>query len=445
MLTQRFRRCAPRQRASLALAALVLALVAAGCSGGSKPAATPTVTAAPIIGSAEPLPPALQTLLQEVAAVRHLPAPPNLKAGLVSRSDLPALLNHELTADDRASFEQTTTLYRLLGHLRKDQSYESVYDEFTSGAVVGFYSPLDKELWVVHPDGEQTDFDHLSSSERSTLAHELTHAIQDYNFNLTAVFEATKDNLDRGLVSTCVIEGDAVTTENTFDAKYADVPLSADGSTGALLVVDRTALTDVPASIQRELLLPYTAGRDWVAQVRQARGDAAIDAMLKDPPDGTAYMLHPELLSNGFKPVEVKLPDLVQPLGTGWSRQSGGQFGEFELQNYLQLRIPGLDAVSGASGWTGDHYDVYVDNKLSVAVFRVAFDTAAHAQRFATAQASFLKAAGGKDSSQGRLTLTATNDGNTTARAAVQGTEVLFAIGSSKDVAAKALQSIVNG
>ena len=429
-----------------------LAFLAMSCSAGHKAAVTRTPTsggtpaATAVIGTAEPLPPALQKVLQEVAALRRLPAPTNLKAGLVSRSELPALLNRELTADDRASFEQTTTLYRLLGHLRKDQDYQSVYDQFTSGAVVGFYSPLDKELWVVHPDGQATDFDHLSEPEESTLAHELTHAIQDYNFNLTAVFQSTKENLDRGLVSTCVIEGDAVTTESAFDAKYADVPAVPGSATpGAMLVVDRAALGDVPASIQRELLLPYTAGRDWVAQVRQERGDTAIDLMLKNPPDGTAYMLHPELLTNGFTPADVALPDLAAPLGAGWTRQSGGQFGEFELQNYLQLRIPGLDAVNGADGWVGDHYDVYVDGQRSVAVFRVAFDTPAHAQRFADAQAEFLKAAGGKDSSQGGLTLATTNDGNTTARAVIHGSDVLFAIGSSKESAGKALNAIANG
>jgi hypothetical protein len=429
-----------------------LAFVAIGCSSGhdgtvartASPEGAASATA--VIGTAEPLPPSLEKVLQEVAALRHLPPPPNLKAGLVSRSQLPALLNRELTADDRASFEQTTTLYRLLGHLRKDQDYQSVYDQFTSGAVVGFYSPLDKELWVVHPDGQATDFDHLSDAEESTLAHELTHAVQDYSFNLSAVFAATKENRDRSLVSTCVIEGDAVTTESAFDAKYTDVPIApSSGTPGAMLVVDRTALGDVPASIQRELLLPYTAGRDWVAQVRQERGDTAIDLMLKDPPDGTAYMLHPELLTSGFTPANVTLPDLATVLGHGWTRQSGGQFGEFELQNYLQLRIPGLDAINAADGWVGDHYDVYAEGQQSVAVFRVAFDSAAHAQRFEAAQVKFLKAAGGKDSSQDGLALTATNDGNTTARAAVRGSEVLFAIGSSKDIAAKALQAIANG
>lgn len=437
-------------RALLGAVAAALLLLGA-CSWGARHGAGQTAgaggaTSTPVIGTAGPLPPALETMLQEVAAIRQLPAPTGLKAGLVSRSDLPALLNRELTPDDRASFEQTTTLYRLLGHLRKDQDYELVYDAFTAGAVVGFYSPLDKELWVVHPDGEEIDFDHLSDTERSTFAHELTHAIQDYNFDLTAVFDATKGNMDRSLLATCIVEGDAVTTQEAFEAKYADVPISpAAGGTRVVLVVDRAAMGDVPASIQRELLLPYTAGRDWIAQVRQSRGDTAVDLMIKDPPDGTAYLLHPELLTNGFIPVAVTLPDLSQALGKGWHRESGGQFGEFELQNYLQLRIPGLQAVDGADGWTGDHYDVYVDGTSSVAVFRLAFDTGEHAQRFAAAQAKLLVAASGKSSSDGSITVTTTNDGNTTARAAVRGEEVLFAIGSSKDIAAKALQSILGG
>lgn len=428
--------------AAAVLIAFVLALSAACGGGGSKSASNGTPAANGTIGQTEPLPAGLQTVLADVAKVRELSPPPSPQVGLVSRSDLPKLLEQLLTPDDIRSFQNTTTLYRLLGHLSKDEDMQSVYEAFGSGSVIGLYSPSDKRLWVVHPDGQSVDFNNLPKDEKSTLAHELTHAIQDYHFHLDDVYKKTVDNIDQNLAWTCVIEGDAVTNQRLYTQQYAAVPF---GRSGTVMLASLNATTTVPPSIQREFFFPYTTGADWISAIRQQQGLAPINAMLSNPPNGTAYVLHPELLSNGFKPAEVKLPDLAGTLGSGWKRESGGQFGEFGLRNYLQLRIRGLDASTAAAGWSGDHYDVYVDGGTSVAVFRVKFSDGSEAAQFGSAQSTFLKAAGAKHSTDGAVQLDETRDGNTTARLAINGDEAMFAIGSSKEIADKALKVLTGG
>ncbi|MEO9255216.1 MAG: hypothetical protein ABI305_06735, partial [Tepidiformaceae bacterium] len=114
-------------------------------------------------------------------------------------------------------------------------------------------------------------------------------------------------------------------------------------------------------------------------------------------------------------------------------------------RNYLQLRIRGLDASTAAAGWSGDHYDVYVDGGESVAVFRVKFSDGNEAAQFGSAQTEFLKAANAKHSTDGPVELDETGDGNTTARLAINGDEAVFAIGSSKEIADKALKLLGAG
>jgi hypothetical protein len=424
---------------ALGLAVLLTLAFSGACSGGETHSSTGAPTAP--TSEAQALPPELQKMLDNVAAVRELSPPPTLKATFVSRSDLPKLLDSLLTADDRRVFQETTTLYRLLGHLRKDQDYLSVYQSFGSGSVVGLYSPPDKQLWVVANDGQAAGFTNLSREEKSTVAHELVHAVQDNHYDLTAVYKTVADDLDRSLTSTCVIEGDAVTNERLYGDRYLAVPLGR----SAVLLASSAAAADVPASIQRELLFPYTAGAQWIADIRQQKGTAPINAMLADPPHGTAYVLHPELLDNGFQPAKVTLPDLAGALGAGWKRESGGAFGEFQLRNYLQLRVRALDASTAAAGWVGDRYDVYANSSDSVALFRLKFRDAGEAAQFASAQDQFLKASGSRQSGASGLTLDETNDGNTTARAARSGDEIIFAIGSSKAVAEIALQALLRG
>ena len=379
-------------------------------------------------------------MLQDVAAVRKLSPPPDLKAELVSRSDLPELLERLLTEDDRRWFDNTTTLYRLLGHLRRDQDYHTIWTSFGSGSVLGLYSPIDQQLWVVHDGGASIDFDHLPRQEKETLAHELVHAVQDYHFHLDKVYEAVVADLDRNLAWTAVVEGDAVTHEAIYGQRFAAI---ASPSGRAFLVANFGQAPDVPASIERELYFPYTTGAAWIRAIVQKTGTARVDAMLADPPAGTAFVLHPALLESDWQPTRMTLPDVSTALGDGWRRQSGGSWGEFGIQNYLQLRLRGLDATNAANGWSGDHYDVYVSATESVAMFRVQFRDAAEAREFADAQQSFLRAASAAMSTEGSIALGQTPDGNVTATVAPNADEVIFTIGSSAAVALRAMRALV--
>ena len=436
--------------AGLALA-LVLVPALAACSGKTLADPSPgpdatstattgaTATPTPAGTPGSELPPSLRQVLADAATARNLPPPSTLKAELVARSRLPALLESLLTDEDRRWFAQTTTLYRLLGHLRKDQDYLTVWQSFGSDSIIGLYSPIHDQLWVVHDDGATIDFDNLPRQEKETLAHELIHAIQDYNFRLDEVYESIVDDLDRNLAWTAVVEGDAVTHEAAYAKRFMSL---ASPSGRALLLANFAQSSDVPPSIARDIYFPYTTGAAWIRAVVQEHGTTKVGEMLANPPRGTAFVLHPDLLDSGWQPEDVHLPAIEAALGSGWRKESGGQWGEFGIQNYLRLRIRSLDAVTAATGWAGDHYNVYVNGGQSAAVFRVKFASASDANEFASAQQNLLKDSRAVFSAQGAINLARTSDGNVTATIAPSGSEVVFAIGSSQDVALLAMQAI---
>jgi hypothetical protein len=383
------------------------------------------------------LPPGLAHTLVKVAQVRELDPPPDLKAELVARSDLPTLLDRLLTDDDKRIFAATTTLYRLLGFMRNDQDYLSIYRSFGADAVLGLYSPPDKTLWVVHPDGADIDFERLPRQEEETLAHELVHALQDYHFDLQASYDRIKDNMDVNLAWTAAVEGDAVTHENLYSRQFMLVPAAG----RAFLVADAAQIGDVPAPIVRELYFPYTSGAAWVADIRSKHGTARVNELLSEPPAATSYVLHPERMDNGWKPEAVALPDLSGALGSGWSRESGGTFGEFQLRNYLRQGLSQRAAEEAGSAWAGDHYDVYVNGSQAVAVFRVVFAAENDARGFMMAHQELLRSA--RTSSAGSIQFFEAADGDVTALAAPRGREVVFTIGTSQAVARAALESLL--
>lgn len=439
------------------LLALLLAALAVACSDrvevvANDPASTPigTVTTPPpgttgtpapsATSAARSLPAGLQQILDDVARIRELPAPPALKADVISRDELPALLQRLTTDDDRRYFKTTTTLYRLLGHFRQDQDFETVYNSFGAGSILGLYYPPEDHLWVVSDSGASPDFGNLPRTEKETLAHELTHAIQDFNFKLDVVGKTVETDLDRSFAYTNVIEGDAVTNEGAYSAKF----LAGPGSGLRFMLGAPDQAPDVPASFTRELLFPYTTGAAWIKEIRAKEGLKPIDDMLARPPSASSVILHPELRTNGWKPQTVTLPDLAQALGPGWTRESGGTFGEFQVRNYLQIRLRASEAASAATGWAGDHYDVYVNGNASLAAFRIAFSSSKEAEEFAASQQSFLKAARAVVTADGAATVADIPGGATTATLTLKS-DVLFVIASTHTDAVRALRAITGG
>lgn len=430
-----------RARYFFALTVAVAVLLAA-CSGNSD---EPPATASPSPGGpdstrgpAPPLPPVIAEALEDVAEVRGLPAPPDLRASLVSREDLPELLDSLITEHDRELLATTTTLYRLLGHFRDDQDYLTLYQSFGATGVLGLYSPADDELWVVSdrgPDG----LEDLSRSERETLAHELVHALQDFNFPLDAIFEQVENDLDRSLALSAVVEGDATIHEEIYSDKYIRVPLA-----GRLWLVGSLSgfPSDVPLSFIRELLFPYTSGADWVRAVRSFGGSPAIDDYLREPPSSTAAILHPDLVLAGFTPAEVELPRLESALGDGWGWESGGALGEFQLRNYIQLGRSSTSARTAAAGWAGDRYDVYTNGPESVGAFHLRFSSDEEAEEFADIHGRMLDDRSESSATEGSIGIFGMPEGKWAAVAARFGTDVFFTIGSSREVALATLEQI---
>lgn len=448
-----------RRISILILAAVAaVAVAAAGCSSrdsrevpvpaGDPPeatattpagdAATPTPGTSGATATPQPLPPELRQMLEDVAALRQLPAPPTLDTYVIHRSELSETLEGLITEDDLAWFHNTTTLYRLLGHFRDDQDYYSIYTSFGAQAILGFYAPDRDALWVVTDGDPAMGFDNLTTSELETLAHEFLHAIQDYNFDLDEVYRSISDNLDRDLAWTAIVEGDAVVHESLYSQRY----LARSFGGRLFLLGDVAAAQEVPPSIIRELYMPYTTGADTVQRFIRSAGVEAVDVLLAEPPGGTTLILHPALLGTGWAPEPVVLPDISAALGPGWERESGGSLGEFHLHNYLRLELSSSRATAAADGWAGDRYDVYVRDGQSVAVFRVRFADDGEAAEFAAAHDDFIDRRGTDDRTEGGFRIVTLTSAKSLVIAPREGREVLFVIGSTESIARAAMSAI---
>lgn len=404
-----------------------------------------TASATPV--EAAPLTDDLRDLLEEVAELRGLEAPSDLRARAVAPDDLEdAYWGGTPDQEMHYWLDVRTTFLRILGHLDRDEPRDLL--ELQLDLIGGFY--YDKTLWVV-TDKDQIDLDALSQHELLTLVHEMVHAIQDHHFDLAQTFGAAGQSLDAALAWSAIVEGDAMYHE----ARWAEATLGLHADE----VLAVTTWDDTPAGLLREFYFPYTAGAEAVASYIEANGLDALNSLLQEPPSATSQILHPQLLASGWEPEylysfsTLPMRQIRASLGLLWSNRQFGTLGEFHLANYLLGDAPFdpdwfkrdenrvvLDAVAG---WTADLYYLFAHPEgEAVLIASVRFADEGEAHEFAETH----RAIATRDAdvaTEGDVTLATQDDGRVVGLLEPVGRDVVFAIGTSAEVVRKTLAPLL--
>jgi hypothetical protein len=227
----------------------------------------------------------------------------------------------------------------------------------------------------------------LTPYEEFTLAHELTHALQDQRFDLIRldeVMNACRD--DRGQAFLSLVEGDAVETQ----VRWARTNLS--GTQLQQLQQEASSFPPPPASVppfvQDLFNFPYTNGQRFVEALLARGGEPAVNEALLSPPTSTEQILHPSSYPSDA-PMDVEVPNLAGRLGAGWSSLDVQDVGEGWLMLLLALRLPS-DAAAAAAGWDGGQYRAWSDGSRVAVLMQTTWDSGSEAQQFAEAMGRWL-------------------------------------------------------
>ena len=242
--------------------------------------------------------------------------------------------------------------------------------------ILGYYNHKDKKMYVVSGREE------MGPSERITLAHEFTHALQDQYFDLGTLNEAAKNQSDKSLAVTSLIEGDATVSMALYADRYLTIQdrvRLASESGGGASSIDR-----LPQILREEMLFPYQQGAAFVAKLWRAGGFEAVNRAFANPPSSTEQIIHPEKYLAGEGPMEVNLPDLAAAAGPGWTQLRADVLGEIDARLILEPFTGGADAARASEGWGGDRYAVlrHADGR-HILVMDWLWDTPRDAEEFA--------------------------------------------------------------
>ena len=289
-------------------------------------------------------------IAKRVEAIRGLrfdtlPKPVEVTPAQARREGLEDL-DRSYPRERRLADEETL---KLLGLIDPSVDLREVSGSVFSEGVAGYYDPRTKRLRTVRG----ADAGGRVMTEM-ILAHELTHALEDQRFGLDLDAEGGSD--DAALARLALVEGSA--SELMF--AYAQRHFSQEELLGGVLGSAFAPTGSLPGFLQDQLIFPYTAGRTFVAALRERAGgrwDLADLAEKQRAPASTEQIMHPEKWIRVDPPVPVRVRARAV-LGKGWKRAAGGVFGEFQTRELLS-EAGGGGTSAAAEGWGGDRYELW--------------------------------------------------------------------------------------
>lgn len=305
----------------------------------------------------------------------------------------------ELSDEDRKEFEQTTGLLRAVGLIEGDVDLFEANNDLSGAGILGYYSYDDERIRIRG--------DHLTPARRTTLVHELTHALQDQYFNLGTHFAAFEESEDDEKASAfrALVEGDARRVEAAYTKSLTGKQQAAiRKEERGVFRKYQQEVTDVPQIMQTMSATPYDLGEAMLRLAVALDGNDEVDDLFRDPPSSDEQLLDPwALLADDDDPRKVPEPALE----AGEEKFDDGQVGAVMWYYILAQRLPLLKALDAVDGWGGDSMVAFDRDGVSCLRADVEGDSFRQLSELRDALASWIAArpAGSASVKQNRLTL----------------------------------------
>ncbi len=254
----------------------------------------------------------------------------------------------------RAKLDRLTESLRAAGLLTGSVDLLESIDQEQQSGVLAYYS-TDRQEVVVRGTGTP------DPARRVTLAHELTHVLQDQHFDLDKIEDrVAKDPEGSSDALRAVIEGDAVRIEDRYVNK-----LSRTDRAEYRKKFERESKTfesdtkDVPAIVDLQFSAPYRYGPPVLDVLAADGGNANVNRAFRHGIFTQKLFIEPSAPLTDAKPFRVPDPKVK----SGEKRIGKVEsFGAFDLYLVLASRLPPGDALGVASKWAGGRILTYRAN-----------------------------------------------------------------------------------
>lgn len=340
--------------------------------------------------------------------IRRLEFKHEVKRDVTPREKIRDYLVRELEEErSPEEFRAEELALKAFGLIPADLDYKETVLTVYTEEIGAFYDPKTKTMHLISEKGPGRKPGLLESllgrragfskeESKTVIAHELTHALADQHYDLDRMLKSIKDDDDRELALSALIEGEATLT--MMAAQMGDwegretalLPAEQLGTVFNIMMpmlrfASGAALRSAPPIVAESMLFPYIRGLVFCAHQTNEGGWAALDEVYKNPPLSTEQVLHPaKYKAEPDPPTAVDLGPLDP--GPDWTERGRNVLGE--LQTSVLLR--GFDARAASEGWDGDQYAVFEGPEGRVGlVWLTTWDSESDAREFARAYARY--------------------------------------------------------
>ena len=261
---------------------------------------------------------------------------------------------------------------RLFGLIPDSLELRPTMIDLLTEQIAGYYDPDSNALYI------PADIEPFQL--RVVVSHELVHALQDQYVPLDSIMTQRHAN-DRRSAAQAILEGQATVAQIPVlmpEQKPDTLPLGWFWKQRTVMAAQQAQMkefTRAPLWLREGLIFPYLGGADFNVWFRRTYvGTSVLDSM----PRSTEQILHPERYKNHDEPTEIEFEG-SRAADVKW--EDG--LGEFETRLLFQQHLGNeAEAITLASGWDGDAYQVLGANADALVWYTV-WDDAAAASRFA--------------------------------------------------------------
>lgn len=246
-----------------------------------------------------------------VSKVRDLDIKKRIEPEFLTAKELKARVEESLDKDfSDVEADRTGRVLALLGAVPPDFDLKRESKKILGQQILGFYEPATKEL-VVRSSSKSGD---LSALDEVTLAHEIEHALADQSFGLGLEEDPSAAESDAALAERAVAEGDATLTMQMYMLQAMSFEEQAELLSDPQIANSGAGIEEAPHYIKESLVFPYTWGVDFVCDLYDRGGWAAVNRAYKKPPTSTAQIFFPDRYLDDEAPVRTTVDgDLASP------------------------------------------------------------------------------------------------------------------------------------
>jgi hypothetical protein len=244
-----------------------------------------------------------------------------------------------------------------------------------------FYDYNKKKLFIT----ESTP----SDNQEPVLAHELSHALADQNFNLARFIRQGRKSDDGSTARLAVMEGQATWLMSEYLARKSghslkDSPalVSSMSNLGEGAAGDFPVYDNAPLYMRLTLVFPYASGMQFQNAVCERDGQEGFAEVFRRAPVSTQQIIHPEDYFSNVKPTQPELPDAHLP--RGYKSLIGGTLGELDHAVLLEQFLGKQQAAEIAPHWRGCNFELRENKKAGrvVLLYAAEWDSEESSRRY---------------------------------------------------------------